>query len=73
MSLTLADLQLHVTAVLSPDDRALLLSSPALPVFSATQPEHVPGPNADTEMLYIAHMTEVIISSQLSNDLFPLR
>lgn len=45
------DLWLHGTVTLSPDDQALLLSSPTPPAFSTTQPEHVLGPDTDKEIL----------------------
>lgn len=70
-------LRLRGTVTLSPDDRALLLSSPTPPAFSTTQPEHVLGPYTDTEIFFkftTQHLTEVIISSQVSNEgIFPLR
>lgn len=44
----LTDLLLRGTVTLSPDDQALLLSSPTPPAFSTTQPEHVPGPETHT-------------------------
>lgn len=44
-------LRLRGTATLSPDDRALPLSSPTLPAFSTTQPEPAPGPNTHKDML----------------------
>lgn len=59
----LTDLRrLRGTVTLSLDDRALLLSSPALPAFSTTQPEHVLGPETNTDVilkLTIQHLTEV--------------
>lgn len=78
MSDGLTDLpRLRGTVTLFPDDRALLLSSPTPPAFSTTQPEHALGPNTDTEIFFkftTQHLTEVIISSQVSNEgIFPLR
>lgn len=59
---------LRGTGVLSPDDRALPLSSPAPPAFSTTPPEHVLGP--DTEILVkvtVQHLTGGMISNQISS------
>lgn len=73
----MTDLRLRGTVALSPDDRALLLSSPTPPAFSTTQPEHALGPNTDTEVLLklpTQHLTGVIITNQVSNEgIFPLR
>lgn len=69
--------RLRGTVALSPDDRALLLSSPTPPAFSTTQPVHGLGPNKDTEMLLkftTWHLTGVMISNKVSIErYFPLR
>lgn len=70
-------LPLRGTVTPSPDDQALLLSSPTPPAFSTTQPEHVLGPNTDTEMLLkftTQLLTGLMRSNKISNGrYFPLR
>lgn len=69
--------RLHGTVTLSLDDQALLLSSPTLPAFSTTQPEHVLGPNANTEILLkfsTQYLAGIMISNKVSSKgVFPLR
>lgn len=63
----LTDLQLHGTVTLSPDDRALLLFSPAPPASSTTQPERALGPDTQTKV-YTPQLKDVKIADTLSKE-----